>query len=111
MDNRGSVSQPAAGLEEKQGLSQHSDIVNADDLDALGGVGEGTADGAGGAVGRFVADQLADKSLARVTDEERAAEIVKAVGVGHECGVVLMCLTEADAGIEADSVVVDARGN
>ena len=102
--------QSAAGFEEDQGLLDGGDVVDADDLDALAGEGEGAADGAGGAVGLFVADQLADEGFAGVADEQGAAEVVEAAAVGHKRGVVLVGFAEADAGIEADALAVDAGG-
>jgi hypothetical protein len=99
----------AARLEYSEGLADGGDIVNADDLDALAGEGEG-AEGRGGcAVGLLVADELAEKGFARVADEEWAAEVVEAPTVGHERDVVVVGFAEADAGVEADALAVDSR--
>ena len=59
----------------------------------------------------LVADHLADEALARVADQQRAAQVVKPPAVGHQREVVLVRLAEADAGVEADPLAVDAGGD
>src|SRR4029453_12682063 len=78
------------------------------DLGAWRGEGGGAADGAGGAVGVVVANELADEGLAGVADEDRAAEIVKPPGASHQRDVVLVGFAEADAGIEANPLAVNS---
>ena len=43
-------------------------------------------------------------------DQHRAAQLVEPAAVGHEREVVLVRLAEADAGVEADPLAVDAGG-
>ena len=95
-------------FEQQQGLPHRADVVNAQNLHALPGQRRRHADGPGQAIGLFVAQHLADKSLARMADQQRAAQRVQLVAMGQQRQVVLVRFAKADARIERDFPPVDA---
>ena len=57
---------------------------------------------------RRIAQNLAQRALAREPDDDRTAESLEDVEAAHELQVLIGSLAEADAGIDADSLLGDA---
>src|SRR5439155_21664167 len=60
---------------------------------------------------RWIADDLAERALARKPDEQRTAEREQDVEPPQELEVVLQRLAESDSGVKADPVFADAARN
>ena len=84
-------------FEYSQRLTDRPHIVHADNLHTLHGQRKCGANRCIRAIGFFVADEFAQEALARVAEEQRAAEVVEFVAVPHECDIVLVRFAEADA--------------
>src|SRR6185503_14118940 len=84
LDNGGLAVNAAARLEQQQRFAHGAHIMNSQDLHSLRRQRTGDADRTGRAVGIFIADQLPDKTLSRVADEQRQPAIVKPPAVGQE---------------------------
>src|SRR4051812_49724099 len=94
-----------------EGLADLGDIVDAEDVGALGGGEDGGGDRAAEALIGGGAVDPADEALARGADDERAPQPAELGEPAQQLHVVRVRLAEADPGIEPDPLLVDARGN
>ena len=86
-------------LEQHQRFADSTYIMYAEHLHALAGEGQGYTDAAIRAIGRLVVQNLPDKALPRMTDQERMAKVMKPLTMCGEREVVLVCFAEANAGV------------
>jgi hypothetical protein len=98
----------AGGVKKQQGLARRRDVVNTEHLNSLPRERQTDADRAKRAFARFVPQHLADKTFARVPGQDRLAQLVIPPAMGGEGEVVLVRFAEADAGVETDSLPLDA---
>ncbi len=83
--------------------------MDAEDLDALPGQRHRDSDGRARAIGFFIAQDRADESFSRMSHQQRAPQLVKPAAPGNQRQVVLERLAEADARVQTNPLVLDAR--
>ena len=92
-------------------LRHLGDVVDAQDVGALGGGEDGGGDRAAEPVVHLGAVDLADEALARGADDQRPAQLAQLAEPAQQLEVVLERLAEADPGIEPDPLLVDPGGD
>src|SRR4051812_1204874 len=91
-----------------EGLADLGDIVDAEDVGALGGGEDRGGDRAAEALVGGGAVDPADEALARGADHQGAAELTQLAEAAQQLHAVGAGLAEADAGIEPDPLCGDA---